>query len=84
MRKREASRANGSHLLSSSIVERYECIYELINDLFTGRKPASNLLVSFCARFKRKLVFNETTSNYQYANYVSSTSVQLAGEEALV
>jgi len=47
-------------------------IYELIHDLFTGRKLASNVLVSFCAKFKKNIVFNETTSNYNYANYVSS------------
>jgi hypothetical protein len=52
--------------------ERYGFIHELIHDLFTGKKLASNVLVSFCAKFKNKIVFNETTSNYNYANYVSS------------
>lgn len=47
-------------------------IHELIHDLFTGRKLASNVLVSFCTKFKKNIVFNQTTSNYNYANYVSS------------
>ncbi len=46
----------------------------LIHDLFTGQKLASNVLVSFCKKFKKNIVFNETTSNYNYANFVSSMS----------
>ncbi len=47
-------------------------IHELIHDLFTGHKLASYVLVSFCTKLKKNIVFNETTSNYNYANYVSS------------
>ena len=61
---------DSSVLFSSD--ERSECIRQLIYELFTGRKPAASVLVSFCAKFKRKLLFNETTANYHYANFVSS------------
>ncbi|CAF0975162.1 unnamed protein product [Adineta ricciae] len=55
--------------------DRYGFIYRLVFELFTGRKLASNILVSFCAEFKKTLVFNETTSNYNYASHVSINSV---------
>jgi hypothetical protein len=49
---------------------------ELIRDLFIGKKLASNVLISFCEKFKKKIVFNQTTSNYNYANYVTSKENQ--------
>jgi hypothetical protein len=57
---------------SSESGEEYGLIYELIHDLFTGHKLAAHVLTSFCTKFKKNIVFNETTSNYNYANYVSS------------
>ena len=47
-------------------------VHQMVQDLFTGQKLASNVLVSFCAKSKKTLLFNETTSNYHYANYVTS------------
>jgi hypothetical protein len=52
--------------------EGYGLMHVLIHELFTGHKLASNVLTSFCVKFKKNIVFNETTSNYNYANYVSS------------
>ncbi|CAF0841503.1 unnamed protein product [Adineta steineri] len=67
--------SNSSEYEITETDERYIFIYELIQDLFSGRKLAYNVLVSFCAKFKKKLVFNETTSNYNYANYVSIDNI---------
>ncbi len=54
------------------VYEQYGLMNELIRDLFIGKKLASNVLTSFCEKFKKKIVFNQTTSNYNYANYVTS------------
>lgn len=53
-------------------VGRYEVAHRLVYNLLTGRRTAADVLVSFAAKFKKKLVFTETTSNYHYANHVSS------------